>query len=241
LEEKKTEKESLISDKKKEEEHLNKEENVKRIEIESLTKDRKKLQSDLAQKKSKADALNKQIEKIIADGIAASQKVTKGKSSDKKEERKADTQGGYAMTKEEKTLSSSFAGNKGKLPFPLKGSYKIVEYFGINQNKDIGYVKINNNGIDIETTTGNDAKAVFDGIVSSIFTIPDYNHSIIIRHGNYLTLYANLENVSVKQGDKVKTGQSLGTIYTNRDNSTLLHFEIRKEQNKLNPLDWLNK
>jgi septal ring factor EnvC (AmiA/AmiB activator) len=245
LERSKTAKKSLISAKQQEENQLNKEENRKRGEVESLKKDRKKLQSDLTLKKNKADALNKQIEKVIADEIAASQKAAaKAQASekpDKKEERKADTQGGYAMTKEEKTVSSNFAGNKGKLPFPLKGSYKIVEYFGINQNKEIGYVKINNNGIDVETTSGNEARAVFDGIVSSVFTIPDYNYSIIVRHGNYLTLYANLESVYVKQGDKVKTGQSLGKIYTNRDNATLLHFEIRKEQAKLNPMDWLNK
>jgi murein DD-endopeptidase MepM/ murein hydrolase activator NlpD len=99
----------------------------------------------------------------------------------------------------------------------------------------------NNNGIDIETTSGNEARAVFNGVVSRIFTLPGYNNSIIIRHGNYLTLYSNIDQVYVKQGDMVNTGQVLGKIYTDveKGNSTLLHFEIWKEQTKLDPLSWI--
>jgi murein DD-endopeptidase MepM/ murein hydrolase activator NlpD len=104
-------------------------------------------------------------------------------------------------------------------------------------------VSVNCNGIELETTPDNEARAVFDGIVSRIFVLPGYHNSIIVRHGNYLTLYSLLEQVYVKQGDKVNTGQVLGKIYTDRENgnSTLLHFELWKEQTKLDPLPWLNR
>ena len=240
LEKSKEDKQSLIEEKRKEEQQLNREEVEKREEVESLKKDQKKLQAELTKKKKEADALNKEIKNIIAAEIAASQKASKSQPNIV---RKAETEGGYAMTKEEQTLSSSFAGNKGKLPFPLKGNYKVVRHFGIQKDKEVTNIEISSNGIEIETTPGNEARAVFDGVVSKIFTVPGSHNSIIIRHGNYLTLYSYIENVYVKSGDKIKTGQTLGKIYSDRDkgNSTILHFELWKEQQKLNPLLWLNK
>jgi septal ring factor EnvC (AmiA/AmiB activator) len=240
LEKKKAEKEILITERKKEEEKLNVEEDSQKSEVESLKKDQKKLQAELAKKKKEADALNKQIEKVIAAEIAASQKASK---SQPHIERKAETKGGYAMTKEEKSLSSDFAGNRGKLPFPLKGSYKVVVRFGVVVHTNINNAETNNNGIEIETTSGNEARAVFDGVVASVFLIGGYNNSVILRHGNYLTVYANIDKMYVKKGDKVKIGQALGRIYTDIDNgnSTRLHFEIWKGQTKLDPLPWLNR
>jgi len=240
LEKDRASKQSLIEERKTEQEKLNKEEAIKRIEVESLKKNQKELQAELAKKKKEATALNKQIEKIIAEEIAASQKASKSQPN---VARTAEIKGGYLMTKEEKALSSNFANNKGKLPFPLKGNYKVVKRFGLNKDKEVTNIEISNNGIEIETTAGNEARAVFDGVVTRIFKIQGYNNSIIIRHGNYLTLYAYIDNVYVKNGDKVKTGQALGKIYTDTDNgnSTVLHFEIWKEQQKLDPLPWLNK
>ena len=240
LEKNKEEKKNLIEERKEEEQQLKRDEAIKRTEVESLKKNQKTLQAELTKKKKEADNLNKQIEKIIAEEIAASQKASKSQPNIA---RKAETQGGYLMTKEEKALSSNFANNRGKLPFPLKGNYKVVRYFGLNKDKEITNIEISSNGIDIETTNGNEARAVFDGVVTRIFTLIGSNNSIIIRHGNYLTLYSNIENVYVKTGDKIKTGQAVGKIYTDTDkgNSTVLHFELWKEQQKLNPLPWLNK
>jgi septal ring factor EnvC (AmiA/AmiB activator) len=232
----KREKLVLLDNRKAEEVQLTKEELDKKQEIKSLEKNKKKLQTDLADKQRKADALNRQIEKIIAEETAAATK------NEAKENRKSEVKGGYAMTASEKTLSSNFQANKGKLPFPLKGQYKITGYFGVHQHKDLSRVTVNNNGIDIETVSGNEARAVFDGVVSRIFILPGYNNTIIVRHGNYLTLYSHIDQVYVKSGDKVKTGQSLGKIYTDKEKSnTLLHFELWKEQHKLDPLPWLNK
>jgi len=229
---------NLLKERQSEENQLSKEETSKKAEVKALEKNKKKLQDDLTKKQKQANALNRQIEKIIAEEVLKSEKAAKSESG---ENRTAEIKGGYAMTESERTLSSTFAGNKGKLPFPLKGNYKVVGYFGIHQHKDLSKIVTNNNGIDIETTSGNEARAVFNGVISRIFTLPGYNNSIIVRHGNYLTLYSNIDQVYVKQGDKVNTGQTLGKIYTDRENgnSTLLHFEIWKEQTKLDPLSWI--
>jgi len=234
------EKLNLLNTRQSEENKLAKEEENKKAEVKTLEKNKKKLQQDLAKKEKQAKALNQQIEKIIAEEVLKSQKAAK---AEKSENRTAEVKGGYEMTKSEQTLSSTFADNKGKLPFPLKGTYKIVGFFGVHQYKELSKTVFNNNGINIETTSGNEACAVFNGVVSRVFILPGYNNSIIIRHGNYLTLYANLEQVYVKQGDTVKTGQAIGKIYTDKEegNSTLLHFEIWKEHTKLDPLTWIKQ
>ena len=229
---------NLLNERQSEEKQLSKEEESRKAEIKTLEKDKKTLQTELAKKEKQADALNRQIQKIIAEEVSKSETAAKSESG---VNRTAEVKGGYAMTESERILSSTFAGNKGKLPFPLRGNYKIVGYFGIHQHKELSRIVTNNNGIDIETTSGNEARTVFDGVVSRIFTLPGYNNSIIIRHGNYLTLYSNIDQVYIKQGDRVNTGQALGKIYTDKEkgNSTLLHFEIWKEQTKLDPLSWI--
>jgi len=234
------EKMNLLNERQSEENQLTKEEENKKSEVQKLEKNKKKLQDDLSKKEKQANALNRQIEKIIAEEVLKSEQAAKAQ---KGENRTAEVKGGYAMTQSERTLSSSFADNKGKLPFPLNGNFKIVGYFGVHQHKELSKIVTNNNGIDIETTPGNEAKAIFNGVVSRVFTLPGYNNSIIIRHGNYLTLYSNLEQVYIKQGDMVKTGQTVGKIYTDKEkgNSTSLHFEIWKEQTKLDPLSWIKQ
>ncbi|GHT40552.1 peptidase M23 [Bacteroidia bacterium] len=232
LETKMREKEKLAQIKHKEEDNLKKEETTKRTEVTNLTKNKKQLEAQLKTKQQQADALNRKIEQIITAEVEAARKS--------KTARKAETKGGFAMTKEEQTLSSEFANNKGRLPFPLKGNYQITEHFGIQRVAGLTNVHHNSNGIKIETSRGNRARAVFDGVVSSIFLVPGYQTSIILRHGNYRTLYANLEQVSVKIDDKVKTGQDLGSIYTD-EGITALYFELWKELTKQNPEPWLNK
>jgi septal ring factor EnvC (AmiA/AmiB activator) len=236
----KSEKEALAAIKKREEDKLHQEEDARKTEVAGLQKNAKKLQTEMDKKKKQAAALDREIEKIIAEEIAKAKKAAK---TDPKVVRKAETEGGYAMTKEEQTLSSNFAGNKGRLPFPLKGNYRIISRFGQQPYGEWKNTQYISNGIEIKTTPGNTAQAVFDGIVTRIFVVPGFQNSVIIRHGNYLTLYSYLEQVSVKQGDQVKTGQNIGKIYTDTEEggSTVLHFEIWKEQTKLNPEPWLNK
>jgi septal ring factor EnvC (AmiA/AmiB activator) len=233
-------KEALADTKKNEEDRLLEEETVRKTEVAGLQKNAKKLQAEMDKKKQQAAALDKQIARIIAEEVAKAKKAAK---SEPKTERKAETTGGYAMTKEEQTLSSGFAGNKGKLPFPLKGNYKIISRFGQQQSGDLKNIRYTSTGIELTTTPGNNARAVFEGVVTKVFIVPGFQNSVIVRHGNYLTLYSCLEQVFVKQGDKVKTGQEVGRIYTDSEanNETVLHFELWKEQTKLDPEPWLNR
>lgn len=138
-------------------------------------------------------------------------------------------------------LTGSFEKNKGRLLFPVAGSYNVVGTFGRSRHANLAKVEIENSGVDIETTPGTDARAVFDGTISSIFYMDGYHNIVMVRHGEYLTVYTNLDRLAVKKGDKVKAGQKLGHIFSdgNDDNRTILHFEVRKERTKLNPLDWV--
>jgi septal ring factor EnvC (AmiA/AmiB activator) len=257
LEKTRAEKQQLLNAREAESKKLEQEEATQKREVQQLNRKQKQLQDELKKKQRQADALNRQIEKQIAEEIAHAEaevrsarerereKVTaEGKKTPEPatSERVADTKGGYAMTKAEKTLSTDFVNNRGRLPMPVSGQYRIVGTFGEQQHPELPYVRIDNSGIDIQTTAGADACAIFNGEVTRIFIIPGYNNSIIVRHGNYLTVYSNLSKVYVQQGEKVKTRQMLGKIFTDteNDNSTILNFQLRKEKDKLNPLLWLD-
>ena len=254
LEASKKDKFARVQEREKEGDNLKKEESDQKKEVNSLTAKEKELKKELDKKTKQAQELNRQIQKAIAEEVAranaeaerlrkANAEAEKAnKANEIREIPKANTAGGYAMTKEERQLSSDFESNRGRLPFPLKGSYKIVSQFG--QQKFSPEVTLLSNGIDIQTLTpNNDARSVFGGEVTKVFAVPGYNNSVIVRHGNYLTVYCNLSEVYVKAKDKVKTGQALGRIYTDSQagNATILHFELWKETTKQNPMGWLNK
>ena len=147
----------------------------------------------------------------------------------------------YVSLESESTLTKNFTNSKGKLPSPLTGKYTIISSFGEHQHQELSYVRTNNNGIDIQTTAGSEACAIFKGIVTRVFVMPGYNNNVIIRHGDYLTVYSNLSNVYVKAGDVVTARQTIGKIFTDTEkgNETILHFQIWKERTKLNPSVWI--
>lgn len=235
-----------------------KEESQKEV-VADLKKKEKELQKELNAQRKQAAALNRRIEQLIAEearkaaeearrAAEAAKKATNadkksGKNASAGEVRKSQTKGGYAMTKDELELSNSFSQNKGRLPMPLSGKYMIVGHFGQQQHQELKYVQVNSSGIDIQTIPGTTARSVFNGVVTRVFVMPGYNSSVIIRHGNYLTIYSNLSEVFVKAGDKVTTRQSIGRIYSDpeENNRTVLHFQLWKETTKLNPEPWLNK
>ena len=135
-------------------------------------------------------------------------------------------------------LSANFEGNKGKLPWPV-ASGVVTKKYGNNPHPTQSKVVVFNNGIDISTEQGSNALCVFDGQVSTVFNTGSTN-VVMVRHGLYFTLYANLDKVYVKSGDKVKTGDKLGLIHTGaNDNVTTLHFEVWNDKNNTNPEGWL--
>ena len=135
------------------------------------------------------------------------------------EERRAATPGGYAMDANERALASSFAQNKGRLPAPIRGSYSILRTFGVHQHSEHSRVQVNSSGVDFGLQSDSRAYAVFSGVVSRVFMIPGYGTALILRHGNYLTVYANLSSVSVSSGSRVSTGQVLGSVGASPDGS----------------------
>lgn len=159
------------------------------------------------------------------------------------EPRRAATPGGYAMDANERALASSFEQNKGRLPAPIRGAYSLLRTFGVHQHSQHSRVQVSSSGVDFGLRSAGQAYAVFSGVVSRIFVIPGYGTSIILRHGNYLTVYANLSSISVSQGARVATGQALGSIGAAPDGSAdrLLHFQLWHERTKLNPLSWIRR
>ena len=266
----KTEKLDLLQNRKEEEEKLVSEENTQKSEVKELQANRKQLNTELSKQQKRAAALNQAIEKAIAEEIArvereakaAREKALAAEKAKKEAEKKknggkttASTTtkepeataepvrplGKLEVTKEDQALSGSFLSNKGKLPYPLKGNFKIVSGFGEFQDPKQKRVARNSSGINIQTTKGNSACSVFNGVVTKVFVIPGESlYGVVVRHGNYLSIYGNLVSLSVQSGDNISAGQALGTVYTDPDsNSTILHFEIWEETKKLNPLSWL--
>jgi murein hydrolase activator len=190
-----------------------------------LQKKKTDLQKKLTQQRRIEQQLAGEIQQIIEEETKKTAKT--GKS-------------GFEMTPEQQVNGTSFEQNRRRLPWPVEKGI-ITEKFGIHPHPVLERVTVNNNGINITTETGSKARAVFNGEISRVFGITGGNMAVIIRHGQYLTVYSNLVNIIVKKGDKIATKQNLGTIYTDNgdDNKTVLKFQIWKESQKLNPEDWL--
>ena len=137
-------------------------------------------------------------------------------------------------------LSGSFSLNKGKLPYPVSSGV-IVEQFGEHPHPTLKNVKLPfNNGINISTRPGSTVKVVFDGVVKQVIAVPGYNQCVLVQHGQYFTFYCKLAKVSVKVGDKLSTGATIGTLETGSSTATL-HFELWNGTTKQNPEHWLKK
>lgn len=203
--------------------------NVQQQNENRMIGDFKKKEGEIT-KKLKAEQKNrerlaKELEKFI-------RKETK-KNTDK-------TTGTYKMTPAEKIISDDFAKNKGRLPWPV-GQGVISEKFGINQDPVYKQIKMTNNGVNITTMKNADVRSVFNGVVSEIILIPGFNNTVIVRHGNYLTVYANLINVSVKKGDKVVTKQNIGRVANDIEKGSVLNFQVWMNTTKMDPELWLAK
>lgn len=221
----------VLNERKKENTKLQNEKNKQNKLIKDLKKKEKQLKAELKKQQKIANKLNEQIEKKIAEEA-------------KKSSKPSSSGGGktYALTKEEKLLSGNFEKNQGRLPWPvLKGI--VVGHFGIHPHPVLKHVTTNNKGIYIQCPKGSKARAVFDGEVTQVFTIAGSNKTVIIKHGLYRTVYSNLTNVSVKVGQKVKTKDNIGTIYSDSEDGdkTELYFQVWKDRNIHNPENWLAK
>lgn len=138
------------------------------------------------------------------------------------------------MSKADRELSGSFVANRGKLPMPISGPYIITSRYGQYAVEGLRNVKLDNKGIDIQGKPGAQARAIFDGKVAAVFQLNGL-FNVLIRHGNYISVYCNLSSASVKSGDTVSTKQAIGQIFSDgADNGrTVLHFQLRREKEKL--------
>ena len=235
----------MLKDEKAQQEALRNEKEELNGQVAKLKKQEGKIQQDIKDKQQQAKKLQKAIDDIIAEEIRkANEEAARKRREEEKTKGKTTTpapkEKGMALTPAEKTLSTNFVNNKGKLPWPVERGV-ISSSYGKHTSVVSDKVTVTNNGIDIATTEGALARAVFDGEVASVTKLTGANTVVILRHGEYFTVYSNLENVTVKRGDKVKTKQNLGTVHTNKtENKTELHFELLKEQNRQNPANWLS-
>jgi len=234
LEDKKTSKEKLLAIQKQERVKLDSEKKLQEKIISNMTLREKKLRSELKDKQKAAEKLNRAIEDLIRRETEAARKKAKASGAIKSEDASV-----FILTPEAKKLSSDFESNRGKLPWPVEHGIITGDY-GRHQHPLWKDVYTNNNGIDISTAKNSEARAIFSGKVSSVFTIPGAGKAVIIRHGDFLTVYSNLGEVFVKEGDAVITRQRIGTILTDSDEGkTELHLEIWRGSNRMNPEDWI--
>ncbi len=276
----KADREKALASLQAEQQRLQGEEKMRQSEVATVRGQERQLQRTLREKQQRADQLNSQIERLIAEEVArqereeearrkaeeaelrkrAEEKLAEdrrtGKSSEetesetsaKSEERTSGAApgprieaGSSTASAETFNLSKDFAANRGKLPMPVTGTAAIVGNFGTKRHNEWN-VTTNSNGIDVQAERGANIRSVFDGEVSKVFSFPGSNTCVIVRHGDYYTFYANIYDLFVKQGDKVKTGQSLGRIFTDPDTGvSTMHFQLWQKTSKLNPAPWLSR
>jgi len=206
-------------------------------ELDKLKVDQNKLVAQLSQREKEVKSeINKRkkavenLEKVIAELIKKEiEKSSAGKSSTK-----------FALTPEAKELSDSFAGNKSKLYWPVSAGF-ISQKFGQHPHPVYKNITVNNDGIDIQTNQNEEIRAVFAGEVKYVAFVPSMNNVVMVQHGEYFTVYAKLKDVKVKKGDKLEAKQVLGTVYTDKDGTSEIQFQVWRNNQKLNPESWLFK
>tara|TARA_B110000008_G_scaffold265886_1_gene291497 strand:- start:131 stop:1360 length:1230 start_codon:yes stop_codon:yes gene_type:complete len=227
----KKDKQKLVGENKAAKLILDKELKDQQAFIESIQKNLAKFSAQIKDKQKASEKLDKEIRKLIREAIAASNKKA-GKSV------KSRT---FSMTPEQKVLAANFTANKGKLPWPV-ASGVVKMRFGTNPSPIDPSIKIKSNGVRIATNKGEPIRAVFDGVVQGIMTPKNGNNTIMIRHGNYITVYKNLSKFYVSKGDKVTTKQVLGEVITNKaSGESILSFGIYKDSAIQNPSIWVYK
>jgi septal ring factor EnvC (AmiA/AmiB activator) len=241
---KKKNQENLLQQEEKNKKVLTSEQAVKQKNIRQLTKKEKQLAKQIKEKQQRRKKLQNQINQAIAaevrkqTNIASKKNANKSSTSEPKAQKSKKQEYVMSATPEEVQLSNSFSANRGKLPWPTEQGV-VTSSFGTHPHPDIKGIMIENNGIDIRTPKGASIRAVFEGVVSKVFTGPNGQQIIIIRHGEYLSVYTNLSSVNVSNGSKVSTKQKLGTVYTNGENVSEFNFQVWKGNNKQNPSSWI--
>ncbi len=225
LEMQKEERLSLLISKEVETTELEKDKNRKQHAISQLQKEEKDLRQQLKNQQKEWAALNNKIRKIIEEELR----------------KKSPDGSNIPLTPMEVALQKDFVSNAGKLPWPTRRA-NIVSKFGKHRHPDMPGIIVNNSGTDFRCEKGTTVNAIFEGKVTRIFVMPRYYKVIMVKHGNYFTIYSNINDVYVQEGQVVKLNEKLGSVWTDPNTEeTILHFEVRKGKVPLDPIKWLLK
>lgn len=222
-------KESLVAENRKAKKEMEKELASQEKLMASIRQNMSSYVSKIKQKQQEIDEIDREINRLIREAIAASNKKA-GKSASSK---------GFALTPEAKIIAKNFVSNKGKLPWPVEKGVVKVRY-GTQRSPIDPTLEIKSNGVRIATERNAKVRAVFEGEVLAVMGKKYSNPTVLIQHGNYVTAYKNLAKVYVKKGDKISRKQTIGEVFTNRQGQTILFFSIHKEdQSTVNPASWI--
>ncbi len=226
--EQKTKKQSLVAENKNAQQVLMDERKSQQRLIRSLKFKSRSLSENIKQKQRKAIAIDREIERLIREAIAASNRAAGKKSKN-----------AFALTPEAKLLAKNFIANKGKLPWPVEKGI-VIQRFGTQPHPVVKTTMIKSNGVTIATSLNSFARSVFDGEVMTVLSFKGNNPTVLIKHGNFITTYKNISKVYVKKGDKVKAKQPIGEIFTNpQTGKTTLQFSVFNELKAQNPKNWI--
>ena len=246
-------KQGLLKEREAEMARLQRQEQAQQQIVASLRQRQQSLQKLVARKRREADELNARIDRIVAAELEKARKRAEEEARRKAAEEarrkkaatadapaKAATPASEAVSVAEQRLSGSFASNRGRLPMPITGTSIIVGRFGQYNVQGLRGVRLDNKGIDIQGRPGAQARAVFNGRVAAVFQLNGL-FNVLVRHGAYISVYCNLSSVWVKADEEVCTRQPLGEVFSDAANGgrTVLHFQLRRERDKLNPEPWL--
>jgi murein hydrolase activator len=216
-------------------------EQAKRLEVQRAAEKRRIAEANDAKARSEASKAEVRAAKKAEEEAKAAVKVAVSETAKAAAEVKSSSNVSVStLTKEESLLSGNFERNQGRLPWPTSNGF-ISGHYGIQPHPVLKHVTTNNKGVYIQTPSGSSARAVFEGVVTQRFSIPGSNNAVIIQHGNYRTVYANLTQIFVREGDHVSAKQAIGKIYTDdeSDNKTELYFQIWDGRNLQNPESWI--
>ena len=230
LEEKRARKLNLKENKKMEFARLQEEQGERKSLYDELRKDEKKLKSNINKKRSESRKLQAAIKKIIEREIAEARKRAEAEKK----------KGGIGLTPKAQKLSKDFTTNKAKLPWPVTRGV-ISGKFGNQKHAVYHHLTTINNGIDILTNKGTKARSVFKGKVAAVIVLPGGKKAVLLQHGEFFTMYSNLDKVYVKKGDEVDTKEDIASILTDENGKTELHFEIWQGNQKQDPSLWILK
>ena len=224
----KEEKEQLIAENRRTRAELEKNRKSQQALMATIRKREGEFASQIKSKQQEIDEIDRAIDRMIRESIAKANKESGSTSRST-----------FELTPAAKALAADFNNNKGKLPWPVKSGV-VTMRFGKQPHPIVKSVMVNNNGVRIDTDKGGKARAVFNGTVSEVQAVKGANQAVMVRHGDYITIYNNLEKVFVKRGDKVVTEQEIGEVATSKaTGKTTLHFLIYKNDQKMDPASWI--